>query len=100
MEEFVRGYAEHSKLDVYSKGDNLVGVDGGPSSSEPITTTLTSRHFRAHALDHEELEFLSFGHPLVETALEWARESGEVSATLAICRGFDHEGAVFVWAFI
>ena len=33
MEEFVRGYAEHSKLDVYSKGDNLVGVDGGPSSS-------------------------------------------------------------------
>ena len=35
----------------------------------------------------------------VETALEWARESGEVSATLAICRGFDHEGAVFVWGF-
>ena len=100
MEEFVRGYAEHSKLDVYSKGDNLVGVDGGPSSSGTDNNdTYFATFSRAHALDHEELEFLSFGHPLVETALEWARESGEVSATLAICRGFDHEGAVFVWGF-
>ena len=100
MEEFVRGYAEHSKLDVYSKGDNLVGVDGGPSSSGTDNNdTYFATFSRSHALDHEELEFLSFGHPLVETALDWARESSEISATLAVCRGFDHAGAVFIWGF-
>jgi len=100
MEEFVRGYAEHSKLDVYTKGDHLVGVDGGPSSSGTDNNdTYFATFSRSYALDHEELEFLSFGHPLVETALDWARESGEISATLAICRGFDHSGAVFIWGF-
>ena len=54
---------------------------------------------RTYALDHEDVELLSFGHPLVEDALEWARESFDNSAALAVVRGLDKEGAVFLWRF-
>jgi hypothetical protein len=54
---------------------------------------------RTYALDHEGVEFLSFGHPLVEQALEWARDAQDASAALAICRGFPRDGAIFVWRY-
>ncbi|RYF10107.1 MAG: hypothetical protein EOO40_05750, partial [Deltaproteobacteria bacterium] len=54
---------------------------------------------RTDALDHEDVEFLSFGHPLVTQALQWAATAHDSSAGLAVCRGFAQEGAVFLWSF-
>ena len=54
---------------------------------------------RVDALDHEDLEFLSFGHPLVEQALEWATNANDASAALALLRGFKKDGAIFLWRF-
>ncbi|MEZ4272267.1 MAG: helicase-related protein [Myxococcota bacterium] len=72
-------------------GGGCTGGRGGANAESAYVATFS----RAHGLDHEDVEFLSFGHPLVEQALEWARETGEAAAALAICRGFDRDGAVF-----
>lgn len=100
-EAFVQRYAGHSKLEVHSKGKHRVAIEGAPGAAgrEDSETGYIGTFSRTFALDHEDVEFLSFGHPLVEQALEWAQEAHEASAALAICRGFATDGAVFVWSY-
>jgi ATP-dependent helicase HepA len=100
-EDFVQRYADHSKLDVHSRGALLYAIEGAPGAAgrEDNDAGYMATFSRIYALDHEDVEFLSFGHPLVEQALEWARESHDTSAALAICRGFPRDGAVFLWQY-
>lgn len=100
MEAFVKRYASHSRLEVAAKTEPLYGVEGAPGAAgESGMSGYVATFSRTHALDHEDVELLSFGHPLVEDALEWARESFDNSAALAVVRGLDKEGAVFLWRF-
>ncbi|MEE8408709.1 MAG: SNF2-related protein, partial [Myxococcota bacterium] len=100
-ELFVERYAEHSKLDVHSKGGPLIAVDGAPGAAGRADreSGYTATFSRTYANDHEDVEFLSFGHPLVEQALEWARDATDASAALALCRGCSSDGAVFLWQY-
>jgi len=100
-EAFVQRYADVSRLAVRSRGGQLFSVEGAPGAAgrEDHDAGYVATFSRLYGLDHEDVEFLSFGHPLVEQALEWARDSHDASAALAICRGFAKEGAVFLWRF-
>jgi ATP-dependent helicase HepA len=100
-ETFINRYASHSKLEVLSRGKNRVAVNGAPSAAgrEDSETGFMGTFSRLDALDHEDVEFLSFGHPLVEQALEWAHSAHDVSAALALLRGCAQEGAAFIWHF-
>jgi ATP-dependent helicase HepA len=100
-EQFVQSYADHSRLQLRAKGGPLYSVEGAPGAAgrEDSDTGFVATFSRVHALDHEDVEFLSFGHPLVEQAEEWAREAHAQSAALAICRGFPKDGAAFLWRF-
>lgn len=100
-ETFVNRYASHSKFEVLSRGKGRVVVNGAPSAAgrEDSETGFMGTFSRLDALDHEDVEFLSFGHPLVEQALEWAHSAHDVSAALAILRGCTQEGAAFIWHF-
>lgn len=98
IETFVHRYAEHSKLRMHARGEQ-VWVEGGPGAASNNENAFVATFSRAAALDHEDIEFLSIGHPLVDAAFEWAREDHEASAALALCRGFSKDGAVFLWHF-
>ncbi len=100
IELFVERYAEYGKLDIQPKTPPLFSVEGAPSAAgEHREGGFVGTFSRTHALDHEDAEFLSFGHPLLEQALEWARTAVDASASLAICRGAPQDGAVFIWSF-
>ncbi len=101
LESFVQRYAGHSKLEMHAKGKYPLAIEGAPGAAGRLDAEsgYVATFSRTYGLDHEDVEFLSFGHPLVEQALEWARTGEEASAALAICRGFAHDGAVFVWSF-
>jgi ATP-dependent helicase HepA len=100
-EEFIRGYANHNHLDIHQAEGPVVVVEGAPSSrgGESKDLVYSATFSRAHGLDHEDLEFLSFGHPLVEDALEWANQAVDASAALALDRGYERDGAVFIWRY-
>jgi len=99
-ETFVHRFAEHSHVDLRAKGAGLISVDGAPGAAgREDESGYVATFSRTLALDHEDVEFLSFGHPLVEQAFDWAREASDATAALAIGRGFAHEGAVFLWSF-
>ena len=101
--DFVQRYAEHSKLEVQPKGAGRCSRSRArrarPDAGARPTRRSSATFSRTYALDHEDVEFLSFGHPLVEQALDWAREAHDASAALAMCRGFDRDGAVFLWRY-
>lgn len=101
VETFVQRYASHSKLELKSKGAALWAIEGAPSAAgrEDDEMGYVATFNRMYALDHEDVELLSFGHPLVETALTWAREGVDASAAMAIARGFNKDGAIFVWQY-
>ena len=100
MQTFLHRYAEHTKVDFLQKKDQRWAVEGAAGASGAATQEgFVGTFGRQDALDHEEVEFLSFGHPLVEQALEWAQTSHDACAALAIARGFDEEGAAFLWTF-
>ncbi len=101
VELFVQRYADHSQLHVRPKGGALFGVEGAPSAAgrEDSEAGYVATFSRIHALDHEDVEFLSFGHPLVSQALEWAERAHDASAALAIARGFAKDGAVFLYRY-
>jgi ATP-dependent helicase HepA len=100
MEAFVSTYASHSKLDVAPKGPKRLVIEGAPSAAHSVEDqSFIGTFSRTDALDHEDVEFLSFGHPLVQQALEWAQSADDTSAALALCRGFAKDGAVFLWTF-
>ncbi|SVD82514.1 uncharacterized protein METZ01_LOCUS435368, partial [marine metagenome] len=100
IEKFISGYASYCKLNLTPKGQDLVGVDGGPrAASSDSEGDYYGTFRRSYALDHEDVDFLSFGHPLVEQALDWSKESVEQSAGLALRRGASRDGAVFLWVF-
>ncbi len=100
-ESFVQRYADASKLSVRPRGGHLFAIEGAPSAAgrEDSDAGFIGTFSRTHALDHEDVEFLSFGHPLLTQALEWAEHAEDQSAALAICRGFPKDGAVFLWRF-
>lgn len=99
-EAVVQRYASHSRMRLHPKGGPLVDVEGAPGAAgRDDSDSYMATFSRTHALDHEDVEFLSFGHPLVQQALEWCVEGGDASAALALCRGFPKEGAVFLWHF-
>lgn len=99
-EAFVRGYAEHSRLQIAHRDSHLVAIDGAPGAAgEHMSTGYVATFSRLHALDHEDVEFISFGHPLMDQALEWAFEASDATAALALCRGFDEDGAIFLWRY-
>ncbi|MBI5507822.1 MAG: DEAD/DEAH box helicase family protein [Deltaproteobacteria bacterium] len=102
LESFAERYAECAKLTLHSKGKDLWDVEGGPSAAGHDQTReggFVATFSRLRGLDHEDVEFLCFGHPLIEQALEWAAGAVESSAAVALCRGFEREGAVFIWRF-
>ena len=101
IEDFVQRYAEHSRLELHGRGAHRIAVEGAPGASgrDDSGSGFMATFARTDALDHEDLEFLSFGHPLVEQALDWARSADDAAAALAICRGFPRDGAAFVWSF-
>lgn len=100
LEGFVQRYAQHSKLEVHAKGRGRMAVEGAPSAAgDDQGTGYVATFSRQDALDHEDVEFFSYGHPLVEQAFDWARHGHEASAALALCRGFEREGAAFLWTF-
>jgi ATP-dependent helicase HepA len=101
IERFVRGYASHSKLDVHTKSGGVVGIEGAPGAAggAEVDSAYAATFSRLHALDHEDTELLSFGHPLVEQAMEWAETGADASAALALRRGCEQEGAIFLWRF-
>ncbi|MED5465691.1 MAG: SNF2-related protein [Myxococcota bacterium] len=100
MESFIKRYASHSRLDVAPKTGPLYAVEGAPGAAgESGMTGYVATFSRTHALGHEDVELLSFGHPLVEDALEWAKESFDNSAALAVIRGMGKEGAAFLWRY-
>ncbi|MEM6531903.1 MAG: SNF2-related protein [Myxococcota bacterium] len=101
IENFVERFAENTRLSLKTQGP-VVSVEGAPSATrrgDPDGGAYAATFDRTYALDHEEVEFVSFGHPLVEQALEWAAESSDASAGLALLRGFDRDGAAFLWSF-
>jgi len=99
-EDFVERYADQGDVEIVAKGD-MVAVEGAPSAATDQVREggYVATFSRTVALDHEDIEFLSFGHPFVDGALEWARDAVEASAALAVCRGFEHDGSVFLWRF-
>lgn len=101
LEELVQRFAEHNKVALKPKGNGLFAIEGAPGATGRTDdeTNFIGTFSRTYALDHEDVEFLSFGHPLVAQALEWAREAHDASASLALARGFDREGAVFLWRY-
>jgi ATP-dependent helicase HepA len=102
VETFVERYAESAKLELHSKGKHLWSVEGAPSAAgrnDEREAGYVGTFSRPRALDHEDVEFLSFGHPLTEQALEWARNAVDASAAVSICRGFDKDSAAFIWRF-
>ena len=100
VKEFVTGYAEHNKLNIKTRTETLVAVEGAPGAAgENSLTGYMATFNREYALDHEEIEFISIGHPLVDQAIEWAKENDNNSASMAMCRGFDKESALFLWSF-
>jgi hypothetical protein len=77
-----------------------VAIDGAPGAAgDHMSTGYVATFSRLHALDHEDVEFISFGHPLMDQALEWAHEATDATAALAVCRGFDEDGAIFLWRY-
>ena len=100
-EAFVQRYADHSKLDLHVRGPHRLAVEGAPGAAgrDDEGSGYIATFSRTDALDHEDVEFLSFGHPLVEQALDWARTADDAAAALALCRGCSRDGAVFVWSF-
>ena len=100
LEGFLQRFAQHSKLELHARGAGRVAVEGAVSAAgDGQESGYVATFHRQDALDHEDVEFLSFGHPLVEQAFDWARHGHEASAALALCRGFAREGAAFVWTF-
>ena len=102
IETFVERYAESAKLELHSKGKHLWNVEGGPSAAgrqDERESAYVATFSRPRALDLEDVEFLSLGHPLVEQALDWARTATDATAAVAICRGFEKDSAVFLWRF-
>lgn len=100
IEGFVQRYADHSKIRLHAKRNALFAVEGAPRAAGDLADDgYVATFSRTYALDHEEVEFLSFGHPLVQQALEWAYETPDACAALAICRGFARDGAVFLWSY-
>lgn len=100
-EAFVHGFADASRLAFRSRGAHIYAVEGAPSAAGGADKEagFVATFSRTHALDHEDVEFLSIGHPLVNHALDWAKESSDASAALALCRGFPKDGAVFLWHY-
>ena len=100
-EQFLQRYADASRLALKSKGGPLYAVEGalGAAGREDSDAGYVATFSRIHALDHEDVEFLSFGHPLVDQAVEWAKDAHSQSAALAICRGFPKDGAAFLWRY-
>ena len=99
-EAFVQRYAGRHKLRLHQKRDGLYAVEGAPAAAGGSDTAdFVATFSRTHALDHEEVEFLSFGHPLLAQALEWAFTDVNAGATLALCRGFPEDGAAFIYCF-
>ncbi|MBN1962470.1 MAG: DEAD/DEAH box helicase family protein [Deltaproteobacteria bacterium] len=100
-EHFVQSYAGHSRLHVKPQGGQLFSIDGAPSAAgrDDYESGYVATFSRIYALDHEDVEFCSFGHPLLDQATQWATEAHDQSAALAICRGYAKEGAVFLWCF-
>lgn len=101
LENFMRRFADHTRVQLKSKEDDLYSIEGavGAAGRDTGESGFVGTFRRAKALDFENIEFLSYGHPLVRQAFEWASESYELSAALALCRGFSTDGAVFVWCF-
>lgn len=101
IEHFVQRFADHTKVALRPKATHLVAVEGAPGAAgrEDTESGYVGTFSRTYALDHEDSEFLSFGHPLVQHALDWAREAHDATAALALGRGFDREGAVFLWRY-
>ena len=103
LESFALRYSGHSRIDMHPKGADLYAVEGAPQAAggdEDADTGYVGTFSRTYALDHEDTEFLSFGHPTIEQALAWATEADDASAALALCRGFDRDGAIFLWHFV
>lgn len=101
LEEFVVRYADAARVAIRPSTKGLFAIEGAPSAAggEGSDDGFVATFHRDHALDHEEIEFLSFGHPLVQQALDWAASSSDAAAALAIYRGVDRDGAVFVWRY-
>jgi ATP-dependent helicase HepA len=100
-EAFVQRYADHSRLELHARGLYRVAIEGAPGAAgrDDQETGYVGTFSRHYALDHEDVEFLSFGHPLVTQALQWAEQAHDTSAALALCRGCSQEGAIFLWSF-
>ena len=100
-ENFVSNFIEHSRFEVNEQSAELVSIEGAPSSSgrSDDESVVVGTYDRTYALDHEDVEFFAFGHPLVEQAFEWAQQESDASASLALLRGWKQDGAVFVWRF-
>ncbi|MDP7039681.1 MAG: SNF2-related protein [Myxococcota bacterium] len=100
-ENFVSNFIEHSRFEVSEQSAELVSIEGAPSSSgrSDDESVVVGTYDRTYALDHEDVEFFAFGHPLVEQAFEWAQQESDASASLALLRGWKQDGAVFVWRF-
>ncbi len=100
-ENFVTNFISHSHFEVHQQGPDLVSIEGAPSSSgrSDAESAVVGTFNRTYALDHEDVEFFAFGHPLVEQAFEWAQEESDASASLALLRGWKQDGAVFIWRF-
>jgi ATP-dependent helicase HepA len=100
MTLFLGGFADHSKFEMHWR-EGIVHVEGAPGATGRggDHASYVATFSREYALDHEEVEFLSFGHPLVNAALQWATEEESASASLAVLRGCDEEGAIFLWQY-
>jgi hypothetical protein len=101
VERFVRSYANHTQLRLHARAAAVLAVEGAPGAAGDarMESGYNATFQREHALDHEEIEFLCFGHPLVQQSLAWASEAHDCSAALALCRGFERDGAGFLWIF-
>ncbi len=100
-EALVQRYADTHHIELHPKGlPGLIAAEGAPAVGSAPKEAVIGTFSRTLALDHEEVEFFSFGHPLVDHALEWAEESQDASASLAILRGAEKDGAVFIWAYV
>lgn len=101
LEEFVQRFADHNKVALKARGNGLYAVEGTPGAAGRTDdeASFIGTFSRTYALDHEDVELLSFGHPLVTAAMDWAREAHDASAALALARGYDRDGAVFLWRY-
>ena len=100
-ENFISRYADQGHLKIHPKTADIFDVEGAPgaATSGGSDSSYTATFSRMYALDHEDVEFISFGHPLFQDALEWAKDAHEASAALALARGFKQDGAIFLWRF-